>query len=201
MSEQWVKPFVASLARLLGSENRDRDSATLAKLRRGLTRKAADRDIWVYSHLWGAAPQHEEWAALIASLFALWHQGGDGMHRQAASGSLGVAFRQLRERQPESESVARRFAVLLDSHPDDLPIRLRHAVSLLRSYGVAIDWVQLLGDLLHWNAERRPVQRRWAREFWAGRATPEPTADAPDAEIVAASPTANPVSEETDNDR
>ena len=40
-------------------------------------------------------------------------------------------------------------------------------VSLLKSEDVPIDWVRLLADLKEWNYKRRPVQRRWARSFWA----------------------------------
>jgi CRISPR system Cascade subunit CasB len=162
--ETWIRPFIAELARLLGSGGNHRDAGTLAKLRRGLTEYPADRDIWVYGHLSGAGPEHEEPAALVASLFALWHQGGRS-HFQHTPNSLGGSYGRLRAI-TGSESVEKRFAALIDSHPDDLPSRLRHAVTLLRSKNIPINWEQLLRDLLAWRAERRPVQRRWARDFW-----------------------------------
>jgi len=64
---------------------------------------------------------------------------------------------------------------LLMSRRDDLPERLRHAIRLLESYKVPIDWVQLLNDLRWWGnneqaySAHRPVQsvqRRWANSFW-----------------------------------
>lgn len=162
--EAWIRPFIAELERLLGGDSDRREAATLAKLRRGLTENSGERDIWLYGHLGGAAPEQEEPAALVASLFALWHQGGRG-RSQRPPDSFGGSYGRLLA-VTGSESVERRFATLLDSHPDDLPARLRHAVTLLRSKDVPINWEQLLRDLLWWGAENRPVQRRWARAFW-----------------------------------
>jgi CRISPR system Cascade subunit CasB len=149
------------------------DRAALAKLRRGLGKDAGaapDRDIWVYAHLHGAAPEHEEPATLVASLYALWHQGGGDFRRAART--LGGSFRQLRDA-TDSGSVEKRFVALLDSEAEDLPHRLRQAVSLLKSKGIPVNWLQLLEDLLRWESPRRPVQRRWAREFWAAQAADE----------------------------
>ena len=161
--ESWIPPFIAALERLLGGDERRGDAGTLAELRRGLTEHPGGRDVWVYGHLGGAAPEHEEPAAIVASLFALWHQGGRGLVRQPPS-SFGGSYGRLRS-PAGSENVERRFATLIDSHPDDLPVRLRHAVALLRSQDVPINWEQLLRDLLRWGADHRPVQRRWARRF------------------------------------
>jgi CRISPR system Cascade subunit CasB len=162
--QTWIRPFIAELTLLLGGDGKHRNAGTLAKLRRGLSEYPADRDIWVYGHLGGAGPEHEEPAALVASLFALWHQGGRG-HSPHTPSSFGGSFGRLRAI-TGSESVEKRFATLIDSHPDDLPVRLRHAVTLLRSKDIPINWEQLLRDLLSWRAEKRPVQRRWARDFW-----------------------------------
>ena len=161
--EAWIRPFIAELERLLGSDGNRREAGTLAKLRRGLTEHQGDRDVWVYGHLGGVSPEQEEPAALVASLFALWHQGG--RTHQHTPNSFGDSYGRLRA-VTGSESVEKRFATLIDSHPDDLPARLRHAVTLLRSKDIPINWEQLLWDLLCWGAEKRPVQRRWARDFW-----------------------------------
>jgi CRISPR system Cascade subunit CasB len=169
--EAWVRPFIAELEKVVGDNPNQRDARTLAKLRRGLTEHQGERDMWVYAHLRGASPEHEERAALLASLFALWHQGRE--RRQRAPDSFGGSFGRLRA-VTGSESIEKRFAALIDSHPDDLPTRLRHAVTLLRSKEIPVDWEQLLRDLLAWGAERRPVQRRWARHFWTGTAAGSP---------------------------
>ena len=162
--ETWIRPFIAELQGLLGGDLDRREAGTLAKLRRGLTEHSGERDVWVYAHLGGASPEQEEPAALVASLFALWHQGGRG-RTQRAPDSFGGSYGRLRVI-TGAESVEKRFAALIDSHPEDLPARLRHAVSLLRSKDIPIKWEQLLRDLLWWAAEKRPVQRRWARDFW-----------------------------------
>lgn len=180
--EPWIARFVAALKGLV--ERKDR--ATLAKLRRGLGKpvgQAADRDVWVYRHLHEAKPEHEESAAIVGSLFALHSASGDA--------SIGTGFARLKQG-GASESVEKRFTALLDSNPEDLPARLRHAVSLLKSKDIAIDWARLLDDLLRWNFERRPVQRQWARDYWSAAATESDT-DA-ESQTVGVSPAGEPAS-------
>jgi CRISPR system Cascade subunit CasB len=162
--EAWIRPFIAELEKLLGGDSNGREAGTLAKLRRGLTVHSGERDIWVYGHLGGVTPEQEEPAALVASLFALWHQGGRARPKHPPA-SVGASFGRFRV-VADSKSVEKRFAALIDSHPDDFATRLRHAVTLLRSKDIPINWEQLLRDLLWWEAEKRPVQRRWARDFW-----------------------------------
>ena len=67
-----------------------------------------------------------------------------------------------------SESLEKRFVALLNCHGDDLPNHLRQAVSLLKAKDVAVNWHQLLRDVLYWDHEARFVQQQWAREFWQG---------------------------------
>jgi CRISPR system Cascade subunit CasB len=157
-TEAWPGPFVDALERVREADDR----ATLAKLRRGLTDHAAECEMWVYGHLRGALSEHEEPALLTAALFATHPQKG-------GRGSLGAAFRRMRT-ETSAESLDKRFAVLIDSHPDELPARLRQAVSLLKSQEVPVDWRRLLSDLLDWGGPRRPVQRTWARDYWAVQA-------------------------------
>jgi CRISPR system Cascade subunit CasB len=165
----WIPSFIDALHRLVDRDDR----ATLASLRRGLGRRVGEcvqRDAWVYQHLRGAAAGEEEPAALVASLFAL--------HPSTSGRSLGEAFATVLENDRENSSVEKRFVAVLEAHPDDLPDRLRHAVTLLKARDLPIDYGLLLLDLLDWNRERRPVQRRWSREFWTLRESePEPAAD------------------------
>ena len=163
--EPWIRPFVAELYSLLGNEHLPADVATMVKLRRGLTEDTGNRDVWVYGHLHGAAPDDVDLAALVASLFALWHQGGRG---SCPATSFGGSFGRLR-----TVSTDKRFANLLNSHPDDLEFRLRHAVNQLRSKDIPINWERLLEDLLEWDIWTRTVQRRWAHDYWIGRARTE----------------------------
>lgn len=141
------------------------DRATLAKLRRGLGKNvgepgAAERDGWVLQRLPPDVGRSElDRCCLIASLFGL-HSAPKGL------GSLGAAFRRLWKESDEAEGPERRFVALLDSDPADLPLRLRHAVSLLKANDIPIDWQWLLRDLRNWSHPERFVQRRWASDFW-----------------------------------
>lgn len=129
---------------------------------------------------------------LVASLFALYQQGGikRSWHHEPNPEKqwrdLGASFRLLelamqrknKEATPNlerSKSLEKRFTALLSSRSEDLSDRLRHAVLLLKSYDVPIDWVQLLRDLLYWQQGERAIrlhskskstQRRWAQSFW-----------------------------------
>lgn len=171
---------------------RSRDRGALAALRRGLGKPpGAAPEMHRYVVPWiptgSSGFQASRWY-LVASLFALWHQGREDVVQWR--GGLGSSFRQLANAEvaagvapagpggPQDPAIAKRFVALLASHPDDLPEHLRHGVSLLRSGGVGVDWAQLLRDLGWWDSDDRFVQQRWAREFWARAA---PLADSPQA--------------------
>jgi CRISPR type I-E-associated protein CasB/Cse2 len=162
--------FVSFLHALAAREDR----GALAKLRRRAG-KDPDADMLrlVVPYLPEDRPWAHRWYFLTAALFGLHPESG-------GRGNLGEAFRQL----GDNESAQKRFVALLDSHADDLPHRLRQAVGLARSKNVAIDWLQLLNDLLHWDSENRTVQTRWARAYWkkptseeAGEPTPSDAAN------------------------
>lgn len=150
------------------------DRAALAALRRGLGKpvgEAAEMYPYVVRFLPREAAYHDEEAYyLVASLLA-WHRGCTDR-----TSNFGASFARLREA-TESESVERRFVALLNAHRDDLAEHLRHAVGLLKSRDIPVDWAQLLHDIKQWEYQRRPVQRAWASAFWAGgteERTPEP---------------------------
>lgn len=180
--DQWISRFIGCLIGLLGSEQRESDRAALARLRRGLGKslgESAERDLWVFNALGSDVLRsfEEDAATLVASLFALWHQGDRPLPDQLPK-NLGASFAHLHDlTHSESglapservESVERRFTILLNSDPQDLPDRLRHAVSLLRAQDVPVDWGQLLRDILNWKRLDRRVQRDWARAYWATR--------------------------------
>jgi CRISPR system Cascade subunit CasB len=144
------------------------DRGTLAELRRGLGKDASRALIragWLFRDVpgWGL-----DGAAVVAALFA--------SHPEHAAGiRFGRAFRRYCD-DAGSESAGKRFVALLDSDNDDLPDRLRHAVTLLKAKGIAPDWGLLLNDVLRWDSPHRTAQRQWSRDFWAERAAegPEP---------------------------
>lgn len=91
--------------------------------------------------------------------------------------SFGASLRRVR-RQIQSESddrqisLDKRFETLLDADREQLDFRLRQMVSLLVAHEVAVDWRQLLHDVLAWTHEgRQSVQITWARHYFAAAAT------------------------------
>ena len=177
------KRFVQYLQTLVAAGNR----AALAALRRGLSQQpgsVAEMHRYVVPWL-PRDPRREDAFYLAASLFAThpvsWEAGGNERT------NLGASFARLAAQDPAGESTEKRFASLLNSHSDDLPQHLRHAVTLLKSKSVPIDYAQLLHDIQSWGWESRAAQREWARAFW-GRDTERPADnEAPASEPAAAS--------------
>ena len=66
------------------------------------------------------------------------------------------------------DNIARRFNILLAADLDTLPDYLRQAIGLLKSNAspVAVNWAQLLDDVLKWENPDGKVQLRWSRAFW-----------------------------------
>ena len=150
--------LVGALLRLAKREDR----GALAALRRSL---APDSVALAYPYVVPFLPREggpwtERIYLLVAGLFAL--------HPAQGAPSLGTAMR-LVGIKSDSSSIERRFVALLDSHPDDLEVHLRHAIALVRSCEIALDWNDLLRTLLRWRFDSS--RRRWAHDFWAG-ATP-----------------------------
>jgi len=155
-------------------EQHREDRALLAALRRGAGQPpGASPEVSKYVQAWLGedAPAYlEEAYYLIAPLFAL-HP------KEGGSGNMGDHFAEMckrdllyeRDKEPPP-SVERRFMLLLSAHPDDLGDYLRQATGLLKSKDVAVDWQQLLRDVLAWKSrDERPrirVQKEWARAFW-----------------------------------
>ncbi len=107
---------------------------------------------------------------LVGSLFALHPKSWIRVEGESSARDFGASMRILAERRPGG-GVERRFGALLACGESELAEHMRHAVALLKSEEVPIYWLNLLSDLRQWNYERRPVQRRWARSFWAGSMT------------------------------
>ncbi len=171
--------FILYLERLRDREDR----AALAALRRGLGKSPGTA--------LGMAPFVEPWVHglkrwerccyyMVASFFAS-HPGRREIEhaardRKNGRRNLGHAFVGVVNActkdgaQPESarKRVERHFTALLNAHCEDLPRRLRHAVSLARSHDIPVDYLTLLRDLRFWDNDSRWVQQRWAAAFWGG---------------------------------
>lgn len=156
---------------LLGLEER-KDHAALAALRRGLQRPpGAAPEMHRYVVRWSngeSSRWREDVYYIVAALFAFhpcnWRRADSDTYT-----NLGASFAKTAGGDSH-EAVERRFTALLNVRAEDLHVHLRHAVSLLKSKDVSIDWAMLLRDLMSWNHEDRRVQRNWARAFW--RAVP-----------------------------
>lgn len=144
--------------------------AAIAELRRAAG-KGPHWPAAVYKHVLpylGPQPtaEDEEAALYVATLFALAPAPNDGDESQ----NLGAVLAQV-DRASGSDSIERRFRLMLQSETDDLPGHLRHAVSLAQAKGVHIGWNRLFEDMKHLmsgNPDRRQrVIRQWARSFWA----------------------------------
>lgn len=159
----------------------ERSRAALAALRRGLGRppgEAVEMHRYVVKWLPRDAPQWQEDAYyLVASLFASHPMSWPSQPGEVGPTNLGASFARLLGNDGE-ESVERRFTAMLNCRGEDLHVHLRHAVSLLKSRDVAVDWARLLRDLQQWHWEDRPVQRTWARAFWGYRGPSDESEDA-----------------------
>jgi CRISPR system Cascade subunit CasB len=157
-----VERFVEYLEKLHSAEDR----AALAALRRSLGKtpgEAAEAHRYVLH--FHPAVWEEPAYYLVAGLFALHPASWRREAGDKRPTNFGASFAWLRSN-TDSDSIERRFVALLDCHENDLAEHLRHAVSLLRSKEIPVNWAQLLKDLRNWNHEDRFAQRSWARSFW-----------------------------------
>ena len=174
MSQQFVQ-FLQGLAVR-------EDLGALATLRRGLQGPPGhEPGMYKYVVPWVGEdwPRwREETHYLVAALFAS-HPVSWPKDNACGQTNLGASFARMAD-EDAPESVERRFTALLSTRREDLWVQLRHAVSLLKSKDVPIDWDQLLNDLRWWGNEEMSVQRNWAKAFWRqapGSAAEETNAD------------------------
>jgi CRISPR system Cascade subunit CasB len=161
--------FITRLENLVAKKDR----GALAFLRRGLGKDVpfeAFRFMPFQKQNW-----QEEVAILIGPLFAYWHQREDAPRNAGENENLGSSMLKLvhtivregSDREDAMKRVERRFGAMLNCNADDLKHHLRHAVSLLKSKDVPINWRLLCDHVQQWGHEDRWVQRAWARSFWA----------------------------------
>lgn len=146
--EQNGRALIAALA--AAANNKDR--AMLAQLRGSM---AEGREALAYpfvARYFGQGPKDSD-LILVAQLFAL--------HPSLGPQSLARALRVPRK---SSDSIELRFRALLDADREDLPVHLRHAVSLAKAHDQAIDYQDLLDTIRWWNGPHK--RRAWARDFW-----------------------------------
>jgi CRISPR system Cascade subunit CasB len=163
---EWAVELVDELTGLADPANPNR--AALAHLRRGLDHTldyTLGRVGWLFRRVPAFALDQ---AVLAAGLFA-WTK-GECQH--TAGWNFGKAFGAgltLEQKQQREK----RFIDLLDTDAEELPYKLRQAVTLLARGSVGLDWALLIRHIGRWAYPDRQVQRDWARDFWAA-AEPEP---------------------------
>jgi CRISPR type I-E-associated protein CasB/Cse2 len=143
----------------------------------------------VYPLLHGVRPQDEWRWFLVAALATLVPRESRARGSNVETGvSLGWSLRRLaasEERGPRSRPgrrppSERRFAALLDADAREMHVHLRGLVRRCLRAGVDVDLARLLRDLRRWSDPTREVQRRWARDFWAGQTDRGLDGQAPD---------------------
>lgn len=157
--------FIDELGRL--------DRGRLAALRRnvGNTLGEARGVPWIH-YLLRTRRKYEERYFLVATLFDL-------NRRKASEEDLGMTLEKIRAK--SSDSFERRFKILLDAQfglaidgqygatagGGELAYRLAQMVRLSASKERGIDWAVLIADLCLWDWDGKPVQKKWARNFYA----------------------------------
>ena len=124
--------------------------------RRGSGKRNVARKVLPFDQFGEASRRYENALYLIASLYAH-HPASGGV------GNMGDHFARARNPAAGDTAIERRFTAVLRSHPDDFPFYLRQAVSYLKSKEIAVNWHQLLRDMLAWSHPDHYVQKRWAR--------------------------------------
>lgn len=160
----WHDRFIDRLCELA----RQDDRAALAALRRSLDEETASfagaAQVVARSLPREIHTAAEADAYLIAALFAL---------APAERGlPLATCLRRVAA-DKESVSIELRFTSLLAASREDLPTHLRHAITLVRSQGLAVDWRGLFEDLRRWGHQSGKTQKQWARLFWGSDESPE----------------------------
>lgn len=151
------------------SRRAEGDSAVIASLRRSLSfDPGTDTRVFSLVEPWlgDASRRRRSSVYLAAGLWAL---------SQRRTSGKGIPLAQALRRIAGSNSAELRFTRLLDADLDEIQWRLRQVITLLNATGTAIDWPQLLDDLLRWDSPSRMVQIQWARQYWR-QEDPDPEA-------------------------
>jgi len=177
--------FASDLARLAATRDSNSSArATLAILRRGLGKAPGDAPEmyrYVQPRIAAVPERDEDRFYLVASLFAAHQISWPAPEAESNAGparrvDIGTSLRQFVVRKPDAaEGTERRFSALLQCDRTELPEHLRHAVSLLKSEEIPVQWAQLLRDIARWHYDGKPAQRQWARSYW--NSTPQNATD------------------------
>lgn len=179
--QQQVKKFMSrKLTYLEKNKENGSGKAVLAMLRRGVGRYPGELPELTGAFLnempeeligYGAEPSYAEWAVYTAlTLYAL-HQQGQSHPMHVQGQKLGAAIRRLipSGTPEENPSVLTRFnQMAVSTDISELAQHLRSIVTLLRSKGIPLDYVDLAGDLYDYQYDDNRVSLRlkWGRDFY-----------------------------------
>lgn len=147
-------------------------SGELAQLRRGCGEQdpVEGRCPWLVGLTYGVAS--DAVAFLVASLLAQYKTVDIKAGRHRSKGDFGATWKKTAQIGSASDSLNRRFHILLDSGYEtntgegDFPYRLRQMVRYAAGKGVGIDWPLLLKHVRNWNSSEKWVQKKWAGSFF-----------------------------------
>lgn len=170
MSDRSLMPFQRQAAEFVAALGR-LDAGGRARLKRNAGQTLAlARD--VHRVFFQALPVTvgERWQEdyfLIATLFPL-------AVYSAEAGNLGDTLWRVKmvrggKDGNHTKGLDRRVEALLDCEREQLGFRLRQVVRLAAASDQAIDWGQLLLDVINWDDVERRVQVRWARSYFVGK--------------------------------
>ena len=170
----WADGLVRQLGKLANPDDPDR--AALAHLRRGLC-GPPDYTLSRVGWLFRTVPTETndrvlDNAILAAGLFA-WVK---GVCPQNGNVNFGRAFGSGLSDDDKAQR-EKRFTDLLNTDVEELPYKLRQAITLIARDKIGLDWVTLIKHLIHWQDAGRWVQKDWARGFWSTPKAEEDTAD------------------------
>lgn len=170
-TKQSADPPVASIGRVIEWHGRaQRTGKESASARANVARLKfaymADRPIDAFKVLGNTLTmsEHEDLQIAIAGLCACYPD----MHTNAPV-SLGTACRRLRASLAVgAESLDLRMSTLLDASLSDALEMLNAILGQLDSKDKQLNFYDLYSDLRGWNSNHGYIQRRWAKDFWAG---------------------------------
>lgn len=146
-------------------------SRELAQLRRGCGERdpVEGRCPWLIGLIYGVSSEAN--AFLVASLLAQYKIIDIRAGRHRSQGDFGLTWKKAIAAD-SSESLKRRFHILLDSEYDtftgegDFPYRLRQMVRYAAGKRIGIDWPLLLKHVKQWNSREKWIQKKWAGSFF-----------------------------------
>lgn len=156
-------------------------SGELAQLRRGCGERdpVEGRCPWLVGLTYGVSS--DAVAFLVAGLLAQYKTIDIRAGRHRSQGDFGLTWKRAVASGAASESLKRRFHILLDSEYDsytgegDFPYRLRQMVRFAAGKGIGVDWPLLLRHVKNWNSKEKWVQKKWAGSFFTAENDGETT--------------------------